>query len=183
VALGAVILTGGASRRMGADKAAELWRGVRAVDRIAETARACGAAPVITAGGVDYGLATVADLTLAAGPVGGVLAGAAALRAAGCDRGLFLAADAPTLSPDDVELLLERPSPGATFEGLHLPFVIDLDALPPDAAEGWPLARVLERAGLARLACPPERRAHVRGANTPEEREALLLSLKTGRNA
>ena len=43
MSLGAVILTGGSSRRMGADKAAELWFGVRAVDRVAEVARDCGA--------------------------------------------------------------------------------------------------------------------------------------------
>ena len=35
VKLGAIILTGGASSRMGADKAEALWLGVRAVDRVA----------------------------------------------------------------------------------------------------------------------------------------------------
>jgi molybdopterin-guanine dinucleotide biosynthesis protein A len=181
--LGAVILTGGASRRMGADKATELWLGVRAVDRIAQTGRSCGAAHVVTAGGADYGLPHSPDATPFGGPVGGVMAGAAALRKAGCDRGLILAVDAPTLSPDDLADLLAQPWPGGVFEGLHLPMVIDLDALPPDAQADWPLARLAERAGLARLACREDRRAHVRGANTPQEREALLLSLKIGRNA
>jgi len=183
LALGAVILTGGASNRMGTDKAAELWLGLRAVDRIAQTARSCGAAHIVTAGGVDYGFPFVPDLTPSGGPVGGVLSGARALRQAGCDRGLVLAVDAPTLSPDDLAALLAQPSPGAAFEGLHLPMVIDLDALAPDAEADWPLARLAERTGLVRLACPEDRWSHVRGANTPQEREALLLSLKNERNA
>ncbi|HEY0651236.1 NTP transferase domain-containing protein, partial [Phenylobacterium sp.] len=50
MALGVVILTGGASSRMGADKAALLWGGRRAVDRLADLARELGAAAVLTSG-------------------------------------------------------------------------------------------------------------------------------------
>src|SRR4051794_11241884 len=53
--LGALILTGGASSRMGVDKAAAAWSGVRAVDRVVALAKALGAQPVLTAGAVDYG--------------------------------------------------------------------------------------------------------------------------------
>jgi molybdopterin-guanine dinucleotide biosynthesis protein A len=137
----------------------------------------------VTAGGIDYGLPNSPDATPSGGPVGGVLSGVEALREAGCDRGLILAVDAPTLSPDDLVELLALPSPGGAFEGLHLPMVIDLDALPAEARADWPLARLTERTGLARLACPEGRRAHVRGANTPQERQLLLLSLKNERNA
>lgn len=181
--LGAVILTGGASSRMGADKATELWNGVRAVDWIAQTAQDCGADYVVTAGRIDYGLAFAADATPLGGPVGGVLAGAAALRAAGCDWALILAVDAPTLSTGDLASLLAEPSPGAAFQGLHLPMVVHLDALPSDSEANWPLRRLAERAGLARLACPADRRDHVKGANTPQERDALLLGLKNERSA
>jgi molybdopterin-guanine dinucleotide biosynthesis protein A len=181
--LGAMILTGGASSRMGEDKAALPWLGVRAVDRVAAVAVALGANPVMTVGVEAYGLPHVNDSRPQGGPVGGVLAGAAALRAAGCDRALVLAVDAPTLRTEDLAPLLDQPGPGAAFDGLHLPMALDLFAVPAGAQEDWPMARLVERAKLAQLACPPEAFARVRGANTPEEREALLTALAEAEGA
>lgn len=178
--LGGMILTGGASRRMGQDKAAILWSGVRAVDRIAEIARLCGAAPVITVGARTYGLPFAVDKPEPGGPVGGVLAGADMLREAGCDTALVLATDAPTMIIDDLALLLGGGAPGAAFEGLPLPMIIDLAAIPADARPNWPLARLVECAGLLIIPCDAAVRARVRGANTPEEHAALLASLKSG---
>lgn len=178
-----MILTGGASSRMGVDKAMVLWRGRTAVDRVAALAAAIGAAPVITVGAGDYGMPLVLDEPPLGGPVGGVLAGAAALRAAGCARALVLAVDAPTLQAVDLAPLLDAVGPGAAYAGLHLPMVIDLAAVPADAASGWPLARLIERAGLARPSCPPDVAARIRGANTPGERDALLASMPPDDNA
>ena len=141
--------------RMGADKAEALWLGVRAVDRVVAIAADCGA-----------------------GPVGGVVAGARALRAAGCHRALILAVDAPTLRPEDLLVLIDAPEPGAAFNGLHLPMILTLAAMPDDAMASWPLARLVDRAGLHRLLCPDDSLARVRGANTPEERDGLLRSLR-----
>jgi len=174
MALGVVILTGGASSRMGADKAALLWGGRRAVDRLADLARELGAAAVVTSGARDYGLPNAAEDPPGGGPVAGVVAGVAALRTGGCERALVLAVDAPTITPEDLAPLLAAPAPGAAYEGLHLPLVMDLDALPDDAGQGWPMGRLVERAGLARLTCPPSAAERLRGANTPEERERLL---------
>jgi molybdopterin-guanine dinucleotide biosynthesis protein A len=172
--LGAAILAGGASSRMGMDKATRLWDGVRAVDRVAALARAVGAQVVVTVGGKDYGPPFVPDPVPLGGPVGGLLAGAAALSATGCDRALILAVDAPTLQADDLAPLRDAPAPGAAYRGNPLPMVIGLAALPPDAAPGWPLQRLVERAGLAQLDCQPERALRLRGANTPAEWAALL---------
>src|SRR5690349_21774956 len=91
MALGAIILAGGASSRMGVDKATQDWNGMRAVDRVAALARSLGCDPVIVAGG-DYGLPFVPDPP-ESGPAGGVMAGAAALRKAGAARALVLAVD------------------------------------------------------------------------------------------
>jgi len=171
--LAAAILVGGASSRMGTDKAAQDWRGRRAVDWVADLARAVGAAQVITAGG-DYGLPFAADPSPQAGPVAGVMAAARRLRGEGFRRMLVLAVDAPTLRAGDLAPLLAAPLPGAAYDGFPLPFVADLEALPANAPDDWPLRRLSERAGLATLPCPPQIARRLRGANTPEEHAALL---------
>jgi molybdenum cofactor guanylyltransferase len=165
--LGAIILCGGASRRMGRDKALLAWDGVRAVDRVAALARAVGAEKLITAG-ADLGLPWVPDDEAMAGPVGGVLAGARALR---CERLLVLAVDAPTVTADDLTPLLAG---GGYYEGLPVPMVVAAAAIPVDAEAGWPLRRFVERARLVSLPVPEGAMARLRGANTPEEREDLL---------
>jgi molybdopterin-guanine dinucleotide biosynthesis protein A len=169
--LGAIILCGGGSTRMGQDKALLDWGGLRAVDRVAALAEAAGAQVVLTAGR-DYGLDWVPDPQDGAGPVGGVLAGAAALRARGCARALVLAVDAPTLTVEDLAPLLAAEA-GATFEVSPVPMVLPLGAIPEGALPGWPLRRLVERAGLAVLPCPEEARARILGANTPQERDRL----------
>lgn len=178
--LGAIILTGGASSRMGEDKAALDWAGLRAVDRVAALARAAGAQSVVTAGMRDYGLPHAPDDEPFAGPVGGVLAGVRALQAAGCARALVLAVDAPTIRPDDLAPLLAQGHPGAAYEGLPLPMIVALSAIPAEAAADWPVKRLAELAGLNQLACPPAARLRLRGANTPQERAALLAELDDG---
>lgn len=171
--LGAIILAGGGSTRMGQDKAVADWGGRRAIDRVADLARELGADPILVAGR-DYGLPFVPDPSPGAGPVAGVLVTAARLREAGCTRALVLAVDAPTLRLGDLEPLFEAGSPGAAFDGLPLPMLLDLAALPQDAQLDWPLGRLVERAGLARTPCPEASRLRMRGANTPGERERLL---------
>lgn len=164
--LGAIILCGGASRRMGRDKAVLDWDGARAVDRVAALARAAGAQALVTAG-ADLGLPWVPDEDAMAGPVGGVLAGAWAL---GTARLLVLAVDAPTVTAADLAPLLLG---GGYFEGLPVPMVIETAALPADAEAGWPLRRLVERAGLVAQPVPEGAMQRLRGANTPEEFDAL----------
>jgi molybdopterin-guanine dinucleotide biosynthesis protein A len=163
---------------MGRDKATLAWRGRTALQRVAELAASLGAEIVVTAGDVAYDLPSVAEDPPRGGPVGGILAGAKALRDAGCGRGLVLAVDAPTARAADIAPLLTAGVSGAAYEGLHFPMVVDLTALPADAAPGWPVARLIEAAGLARPPCPDDARRRIRGANTPEERRALLDELE-----
>ena len=180
MALGAIILVGGASSRMVTDKAALLWGGRRAVDRLADVARAAGAAVVLTVGAGDYGLETVTDEAPGAGPVAGLLAGFAALAARGCDRGLALAVDAPTIQAADLDPLLTAPSPGAAYAESHLPLVAWLAALPAESGPPGAVGRFIDRAGLRRIEAAPEARARLRGANTPQERARLLTDLQDG---
>jgi molybdopterin-guanine dinucleotide biosynthesis protein A len=175
-ALGAIILTGGASRRMGVDKAAQLWGGRRAVDLVADLARAVGASSILTAGETDYGLPRAPDPAPQSGPVAGVCAGAALLPAQ-IERTLVLAVDAPTIRPADLTPLLEAPGVGASFIGYPLPMVIAISAIPADAEDGWPLRRLVERAQLAQIRPHAGAEARLRGANTPTERARLARSL------
>ncbi|TAL28897.1 MAG: molybdenum cofactor guanylyltransferase [Phenylobacterium sp.] len=175
--LTAIILVGGGSTRMGADKAALVWNGRRAVDRIAEVARRAGAERVLTAGAGDYGFGRIDDPGPDGGPVAGIVAGVAAARALGSDRVLILAVDAPTASAEDLRPLVASSSPGAAYEDLNLPLVIDVASAPQDAGPGWAVARFIQAAGLSRLVCPPDAAARLRGANTPEERDGLLAAL------
>jgi molybdopterin-guanine dinucleotide biosynthesis protein A len=173
--IGALILTGGASSRMGTDKACLDWNGARAVDLCAALAAAIGADPVVTVGRRSLGYPHVSDETPLAGPVGGIVTGARALIAAGCRRALVLAVDAPTIRPDDLAALLAAPDPGAAFADVHLPMLLELARLPADAAPGWPIRRLVAVAGLAWLAPRPDQAARLRGANTPAERDGLLV--------
>lgn len=176
--LGALILAGGASRRMGADKASQDWGGVRAVDRVVRLAARAKADPVLVCG-ADLGLPFVADPFPRAGPVAGLLAGVAALSRLGRDRCLVLAVDAPTLRPGDLDVLFASPE-GAAFAGFPLPMVLPLDAVPADAAADWPLRRFVERAGLRSPPCPAGTEMRIRGANTLEERQMLLAERGDG---
>lgn len=173
---GGLILTGGASSRMGADKALMDIFGLRAIDRVVALAVAVGADPVLTVGRIDYGHAFIADPVPLGGPVGGILAGGRALRSLGLERALILAVDAPTLRPEDLEPLLAAAN-GAAFEGLHLPMVVPLETLPQDADADWPIRRLIDACGLSRPACPAGAAERLRGANTPGEHRALLQAL------
>jgi molybdopterin-guanine dinucleotide biosynthesis protein A len=158
---------------MGRDKARLDWNGLSAVDRLAVLSQDMGIGLTLTAG-ADHGLPAVLDAKPGAGPSGGILAAALRLRAEGYDRALILAVDAPTLTPSDIRPLLEAAPPGAAYEGLPLPMVIDLAAIPEDAEADWPLMRFVQAAGLLVMPCSDAARPRLRGANTPEERHRLL---------
>jgi molybdopterin-guanine dinucleotide biosynthesis protein A len=176
MSLGAIILAGGASRRMGADKASLDWNGRRAVDRLADLAAEAGCAFTVVAG-ADHGLPFVPDPP-GKGPVGGVLAGVEALKARGLKRALVLAVDAPTLRVGDLAPLLAADAPGAAFAGLTMPMVVDIAAVPAAAMGDWSMFFLIDVAGLAVVESDPGARPRIRGANTPEERAALLAELE-----
>jgi molybdopterin-guanine dinucleotide biosynthesis protein A len=172
--LGVLILVGGVSSRMGVDKAELLWGGRRAVDLLADLGAAIGAATVRTVGPQSYGLPAITDEAAGGGPVAGIASGLKGLAEAGRRRALVLAVDAPTIQAADLAPLLAAPAPGGAYEGLNLPLVVDLAPSPPSAAPGWPVARFIETAGLARLPPPEGALARLRGANTPIEHRRLL---------
>ena len=175
-----MILCGGRASRMGEDKALVDWAGRRAVDRVADIAAAAGARALVTVGPAHYGFPAIADDELFAGPVGGILAGARALTAQACTRALVLAVDTPTLAAADLGPLLAHGGPAA-YDGLHLPLVLDLAALPAAAASGMRISAFATQVGAVRLPVPPGAATRLRGANTPEEHAVLLAELRAAR--
>jgi molybdenum cofactor guanylyltransferase len=158
---------------MGTDKARLDWGGAPALDRLVALSRELGIRFVLTSG-ADHGLPAVLDANPGEGPCGGILAAALRLRADGYERALILAVDAPTLQASDIQPLLAAGRPGAAYERLPLPMVIDLAAISAATEAGWPLKRLVQDAGLVVLPCSEQARPRLRGANTPEERLRLL---------
>jgi molybdopterin-guanine dinucleotide biosynthesis protein A len=108
----AAVLTGGASRRMGTDKATLRVEGVAMARRVADAALAAGAHPVVAVGGDVDGLAAagldvVPDRWPGEGPLGGLLSAAGHL--AGRHL-LVLACDLPMLDAATVQLVLDAPA-------------------------------------------------------------------------
>ncbi|HRB03243.1 MAG TPA: molybdenum cofactor guanylyltransferase [Ilumatobacteraceae bacterium] len=102
------ILCGGASRRMGRDKALVEVDGVAMVVRVANALRAAGCWPVFAVGGDQAALAAlgvrvIADLYPGEGPVGGVITALGA-----CDTAdvVVVACDLPYLTIDTVHALV-----------------------------------------------------------------------------
>ena len=110
-----LLLTGGASRRMGSDKALLEVEGRRMVDRAA-AALAAVAAPVVEVGPGWSSLPAVREDPPGSGPLAAVSAGVAALRAAGHDGPvLVLAVDMPRVGVEVLRLLAERPGPATAI--------------------------------------------------------------------
>lgn len=100
----AVVLAGGASRRMGTDKALLDWQGLALVDHVARRVRpACAHALLASADGRRLGRpGEIADAVAGAGPLGGLLAG---LEAAITPLVAVVAVDMPHASAEVLRLL------------------------------------------------------------------------------
>ena len=105
-----VILAGGASRRMGSDKAALDWHGRPLLEHLVAVARAAGAGDIAVAGPrAPEGVERLEDAVAGHGPLGGILA---ALRQR--ERVLVIACDMPRLTAPLLRHVWER---AAGFDG------------------------------------------------------------------
>lgn len=106
----ALLLTGGASRRMGSPKAELLWRGRRLADRAAAVlVGVCS--PVIEVGPGYTGLAATVEEPRGAGPLAALVAGVGELERRG-ERAapvVVLAVDLPFVGGELIRLLAEWP--------------------------------------------------------------------------
>lgn len=106
-----LLFTGGASRRLGVDKATLLVAGERLVDRAGRLlGEVC--APVLEVGPGHGGLASVREDPPGAGPLAALVAGAAALVARGhAGPTLALAVDLPSVDAALLRWLVEHEAP------------------------------------------------------------------------
>ena len=112
-----IVLAGGRSVRMGADKATLDWHGRPLVVHVAAVVEAAlGAAPfVVAAAGqaLPDGMRVVHDARPGRGPLQGLLAGLEAAAQAGAETAYVCAVDLPFLTPDAVRRPLEALACGA----------------------------------------------------------------------
>lgn len=109
------VLAGGASRRMGVDKAYLAVAGLAMIERVAGAMRAAGVDPVVAIGGdpgrnLDCGLTTIADGWPGQGPLGGILT---ALAWSPAPFVVVAACDLPSLDPQTFRAILEHPDDDA----------------------------------------------------------------------
>jgi molybdopterin-guanine dinucleotide biosynthesis protein A len=109
----AIVLTGGASRRMGTDKAFVELDGRPLAGRVLDALHTGGAARIVAVGGdlgrlAALGYEAMADQDPGEGPLGGILTGLGALTALGPWPAFVTACDHPGLAPELPGVLVAR---------------------------------------------------------------------------
>lgn len=182
-----VVLAGGRSQRMGADKARLLWQGRPLIEHQIALLQASGCERVLVSGGYSA-YPHVRDRWPQRGPLGGLASVAAE---APETRWLVLAVDQPLL---DVEMLrslrfgleaaIERGRGLCRFGEEQLPMAMQMSAeirrwmenALKGAGSGASIKHLQERLRIYTLPADAGVRARLRGANTPDEWQALLPS-------
>jgi molybdopterin-guanine dinucleotide biosynthesis protein A len=119
-----LVLAGGRSSRMGTDKALLSWHGRPLLDHMIGLLERSGVDRVYVSG-ARAGYAAIADAWPERGPVGGIASAADALP--DC-RLLVVPVDAPLLTPDLLQPLLESDASGARWAASMLPLALSVDA-------------------------------------------------------
>lgn len=135
MSLGGLILAGGASTRMGRDKALLEADGVTLLDRARSLLVEAGCTRVLVAGRPDLedGLP---DLTPGAGPARAACDALLAMADTGLELAVVVPVDMPLLTPSALELLTAAAAAGAAaYERHPLPFCARLQAQPLEEIE------------------------------------------------
>ncbi|MDN7124734.1 molybdenum cofactor guanylyltransferase [Pseudidiomarina terrestris] len=176
MAITAVILAGGASRRMGQDKALMQVAGRTQLDRMSALAHEAGCEQVLIS---RNGEGFIADEIADRGPLGGVLS---ALPHCLYETLLLLPVDMPLLSADALQLLVEQAGP-AYFINSAMPCVLKnepalrvylTEQLCDDAGDRS-VRGVLNWSGAAAIAWPYD--YQLQNTNTPQQWQRALTFL------
>nr|ASV46909.1 molybdopterin guanine dinucleotide synthase [uncultured bacterium] len=179
--LAGVVLAGGASRRMGRDKALLSFRGRPLVDHAVATLReALRGAPVWVSGRAYAGHESIADLRPDAGPLAGLWSSCEHARREGCSGVLFIPVDMPLLSTPTLQRLAESfvGQPAVAFAGAELPVVVAVtqgvtsvlrELCEREHGAGRSIRALLDVIGAERLPPPADLAStELTNANTPE---------------
>jgi len=190
IPLGAGILVGGKSKRMGQPKAALNWQGKNLIESILDTVKLIIPNPLLL-GQLPEGISfpdikQIPDITGCAGPMTGMLS---AMRWEPNRGWLFAACDMPLISVEALQWLQTQRQPG---RWVVLPCIEDkaqplLAIYEPQAKEilenayrtgNFALRKTLHHPKTYRVAIPEKLTANWVNCNTPEEWSALQNHLK-----
>lgn len=111
--VGAIVLAGGRSQRMGTDKALVSVAGCTLIERVVTAVSSVSSRTIIVAATADSyrinGAETIADLYPGKGPVGGICTGLSSL---GEGLHIVVACDMPGVQPEVLRLMLNSAQPG-----------------------------------------------------------------------
>jgi molybdopterin-guanine dinucleotide biosynthesis protein A len=179
---GGLVLAGGKSARMGADKAALTYKGRTLLEHMSNLLSMAGAAPVLRVG---FG-GELVDPMPDCGPAAGVIALADHVAAnPGVESWLVVPVDMPLLTPALLKRLADVDAPAAHFVDMTLPLAITLS---PDVAaavqrtrgdlqseHGVSLWRLLRDVGATAIAPTPAEMPCLINVNTPAEWQSLQV--------
>jgi molybdenum cofactor guanylyltransferase len=188
--IGAAILAGGKSSRMGQDKANLPYGKGRLIDHMVQLAGMLGCTPIVVSGHVG-GYRSVEDQFPHAGPVGGIHAVTqAALKENWPRDWFFIPVDMPLLTPALLRKLLECPHlaqhDGTCFAGKPLPLYLRLndhvlkqiDEAAARLAAGGQMAvrQLLEPLNICHTFCCEAENTQLANANTPGDWERITVA-------
>jgi len=167
--IGGVILAGGQSTRMGADKANLVLDGRTLLDRARHLLMACDVkhpGSIIVSGRPDEpdGLA---DTRPGSGPAHAARDALAALNARGFGRAIIIPVDMPRLTLAHIAPLLSTSGLAAAYADQPLPCVVDTTTIPGDETPS--LFGLLTARGVTWAARPDDAAAALASVNTPED--------------
>jgi molybdopterin-guanine dinucleotide biosynthesis protein A len=169
-----IVLAGGKSSRMGANKALMLYRGRPLVAHISALLAEAGCAQVYISGEVP-GYGGIADAAPHSGPAA-AMADLLQSMESRHERLLFVPVDMPLIQVKSLRHLMSYDS-GAHYRNYPLPACVVTGGLAPCASASEPACRsvkeVLASAGTRAIALPPEWEEGMANINTKEQWEEM----------
>ena len=153
-AIAGLVLAGGASSRMGSDKAQLKWRGVRLLDHAASLLKTAGAEAVFVLGRKDEP-GGLADEAPGAGPARAISDAVRRLHKNGWERFLIAPVDMPLMTAEALSVLTDAPD-ACAYAGHPMPLYLAAGALNAKASKARSVRALLQACGAESPPAPDE---------------------------